>query len=73
MYPRGGRYGKGTQLASDGLGGKVMSLEEGSESRNGNCQRENLIFVIFHYCNLGGTSYKKCNFSASKWESLPSS
>lgn len=47
IYPRGGDYGEGTHPVRDGLGGKVMSLEEGSESRNSNCQRENLIFVFF--------------------------
>lgn len=45
--PRGGGYGEGTRPVRDRLGGKVMSLEEGSESRNSNCQRENLIFVFF--------------------------
>ena len=46
ICPRGGDYGEGTHPVRDGLGGKVMSLEERSK-RNSNCQGENLIFVFF--------------------------
>lgn len=43
---KGWRLWRRDPSVRDGLGGKVMSLEERSK-RNSNCQGENLIFVFF--------------------------